>query len=135
VAVATQIAIKRAYDEPSEHDGYRVLVDRVWPRGRNKDELRLDAWERDLAPTTALRRWFGHDPVKWPEFRRRYEAELRTEPQRARLAHLMDAAAGHRRLTLVFGARDEEHNQAVVLRDALERYAARRERRPPAPRR
>jgi uncharacterized protein YeaO (DUF488 family) len=113
-----RIAIKRAYDGADDADGYRVLVDRVWPRGCTKESLKLDAWARELAPSTKLRTWFGHDPKRWTEFRKRYEGELRAPEQRARLSALLEQA-GRRRITLVYGAKDEEHNQAVVLRDVL----------------
>ena len=112
------IAVQRAYDDSSEHDGYRVLVDRYWPRGRSKDALKLDEWARDLAPSAALIHWFGHVPERWDEFRRRYLAELATAEQRDRLRALLDAAAA-RRITLVYGARSATQNQAVVLREVL----------------
>jgi len=113
-----QVVIKRAYEEPSRSDGYRVLVDRVWPRGRTRDELALDAWMPNLAPSAALREWFGHDPGRWEEFRKRYERELARPEQEQQLRALL-AAAKDRRVTLVYGAKDEERNQAVVLRDIL----------------
>ena len=113
------VRIKRAYEPASRGDGYRVLVDRLWPRGIAKDALRLDLWAKDVAPSTALRRWFGHDPARFREFARRYHAELRAEPARAALAELA-ARAARGTVTLVYGARDEEHNGAVVLRDAIE---------------
>ncbi len=112
------IALQRAYDEPTPHDGYRVLVDRFWPRGRSKDELKLDDWVRDLAPDAELIHWFGHVPERWDEFRTRYLKELAAPVQRERLQALL-AAAGSRRITLVYGARSETENQAVVLRGAL----------------
>jgi|SRR5690606_21748553 len=114
------VSIRRAYDEPTSADGYRVLVDRVWPRGRRKDELALDEWAKELAPSTALRKWFAHDPERWEEFRERYRDELRTREARERLHALIDAA-GNRPITLVYSARDERHNQAVVLRELLAR--------------
>lgn len=114
------VSIRRAYDEPAAADGYRVLVDRVWPRGRRKDELAIDEWARELAPSTALRKWFAHDPERWNEFRERYRDELDTPDARERLHALVDAA-GRRRITLVYSARDEQHNQAVVLREILAR--------------
>lgn len=118
-------ALKRAYEPPSEKDGRRVLVDRVWPRGVSKEALQLDAWYRDLAPSTQLRKWFGHDPERWPDFKKRYSAELRRPELRERLQEL--AALGKRgKVTLVFGARDEEHNQAIVLRDVLKRLIGRK---------
>ncbi len=113
------VRIKRAYEGASPHDGYRVLVDRLWPRGIRKEALRVDLWAKDLAPSTPLRRWFGHDPARFREFARRYHTELRAGPARALLAELTRRAA-RGAVTLVYGARDEEHNGAVVLRDAIE---------------
>ena len=113
------VGIKRAYEEPARSDGYRVLVDRLWPRGVKKDALRLDLWAKELAPSPALRQWFGHDPARFRDFARRYHAELRHEPARSLLADLTRRAANGA-VTLVYGARDEEHNGAVVLRDAIE---------------
>jgi uncharacterized protein YeaO (DUF488 family) len=112
------VRIKRAYDPPAEDDGQRVLVDRVWPRGVTREEARLDAWERDVAPSVDLRRWFGHDPARWEEFRKRYRAELEKPPASTALERLAERAR-HGRLTLVYSARDTEHNQAVVLAEAL----------------
>ncbi len=112
------VSIRRAYDEPAAADGYRVLVDRVWPRGRRKEELALDEWAKELAPSTALRKWFAHDPERWDEFNKRYREELDTPETRQRLRALIEAA-GSRRITLVYSARDEQHNQAVVLRGIL----------------
>ena len=114
------IRLRRAYDPPADDDGYRVLVDRLWPRGRARDALRLDQWIPDLGPSHELRRWFGHDPTRWPEFQTRYRVEL-AEPQRSAL---LDALVGRARsgpVTLVYGARDEEHNQARVLAAEIER--------------
>jgi uncharacterized protein YeaO (DUF488 family) len=110
------IRVKRAYEPPSPEDGTRVLVDRLWPRGVRKSELAIGRWLKEIAPSTELRRWFGHDPARWEEFRRRYRAEL------AAHADLLDdlrrlGRAGP--LTLVYAAHDEQHNQAVVLRDVL----------------
>lgn len=119
-----EVKIKRAYERPSADDGYRVLIDRLWPRGIRKEDAHIDAWVKDLAPSTELRKAFGHDPDRWPEFKRRYTEELRA-PQ-ARLA--IDDVAMHaprRALTLVYGARDTEHNDAVVLRPIIERRARR----------
>ncbi len=113
------VRIKRAYERAERGDGYRVLVDRLWPRGVKKEALRLDLWAKDLAPTPELRRWFGHDAGRFREFARRYHAELRAPPARALLADLARRAA-RGTVTLVYGARDEEHNGAVVLRDLLE---------------
>lgn len=110
------IAIKRVYEPPSPDDGVRVLVDRVWPRGMSKDAAAVDRWMKEIAPTTALRKWFGHAPERWDEFARRYREELAAHA--AELGELHGLAANGR-LTLVYGARDEAHNQAVVLRDVL----------------
>ena len=112
-----RIRLRRAYDPPVPEDGHRVLVDRIWPRGITKEAARIDAWLREVAPSGELRRWFGHDPARWPEFRRRYRGELEANPEA--LAPLL-AAARQDTLTLVYGARDERHNQAVVLREVLE---------------
>lgn len=113
------VQLKRAYERPAASDGYRVLVDRLWPRGMKKEDLRLDLWAKDLAPSAALRRWFGHDPARFREFAGRYQAELRAGPARALVADLARRAA-RGTVTLVYGARDERHNGAVVLRDVIE---------------
>jgi uncharacterized protein YeaO (DUF488 family) len=114
------IRLQRAYDEPGANDGYRILVDRVWPRGRAKVTLRLDAWAPDLGPSTELRKWFGHDPARWPTFQARYHTEL-AEPEKAQALDALAAKAREGRVTLVYGARDREHNQALVIADELER--------------
>jgi len=111
------IQLRRAYDPPSPRDGARVLVDRVWPRGVTRQKMKIDAWLRDLGPSTALRKWFGHDPTHWEKFRARYRKELSMKRP------LFDELAAHARdgkLTLVFGARDPFHNQAVVIKEVLE---------------
>ncbi len=118
------VRIQRAYERPSRDDGYRVLVDRLWPRGVKKDALLLDLWARDVAPSTPLRRWFGHDPARFREFARRYRSELRSGPPRTILEDLFHRAV-RGTVTLVYGARDEQHNGAVVLRDVLEELAGR----------
>lgn len=110
-----KIAIKRAYEPLAASDGRRVLIDRLWPRGVSKAEAKLDAWMKEVAPSDALRRWFGHQPERWAEFRRRYRAELKDNPGVAALRKL--AAEGP--LTLVYGAKDEAHNDAVVLAELL----------------
>lgn len=110
------LRIKRAYLPPSAEDGVRVLVDRLWPRGLRKSEAAIDHWLKDLAPSTELRRWFGHDPRRWEEFRRRYAAELAS---RSDLVDELRKIARERPVTLVFAARDELHNQAVVLRELV----------------
>lgn len=113
----TDIQIKRAYEQPAPTDGYRVLVDRIWPRGISKDEAALDQWAKDLAPSTQLRKWFGHDPARWQEFQERYRAELADRTQE--IDELLQRARKGR-LTLVYGARDTMHNQAQVLKQILE---------------
>ena len=114
-----RIAIHRVYDSSPTMAGKRVLVDRVWPRGIRKENLHLDLWMRDVAPSTALRKWFGHNPQRWDEFQRRYRAELRQPAQRAQLDELV-AMARNSPVTLLYGARDEEHNQALALSRVLE---------------
>ncbi|MGH6984936.1 MAG: DUF488 domain-containing protein [Stellaceae bacterium] len=120
------VSLKRAYEPPSPRDGTRILVDRLWPRGVKKAKARIDLWLKDAAPSTALRKWFGHDPVRWSEFRRRYRAQLKGQPEA--MAQLR-ALARQGRITLVFGARDERRNQAVVLRSMLAGHGAKRARR------
>ena len=117
-----QINLKRAYEDKSKQDGYRVLVDRVWPRGRSKETLALDQWARELAPSDKLRKWFDHDVQRWEEFRQRYGDELKDEEKQEQMRQLLADANGQI-LTLVYGAKDTEHNQAVVLRDVLLRLS------------
>lgn len=112
------IRLKRAYEPAAASDGYRVLVDRLWPRGVSRNAAKLNEWARELAPSSELRRWFGHEPSRFEEFRRRYIAELRD--QRPRLAELRRRAR-HGTLTLVYSAHDSEHNDAVVLAAVLRR--------------
>ena len=125
--MSSRIWIRRAYDPPSPVDGHRVLIDRLWPRGINKRELRIDAWAREVAPSDDLRRWFAHDPARWDEFRARYRAELQAAGGDAagQVDALLDRLAAGR-VTLVFGARDAAHSNAVVLRELLEEKLARR---------
>jgi uncharacterized protein YeaO (DUF488 family) len=112
------VRLKRAYEPPARSDGYRVLIDRLWPRGVSKHDAQLDEWARELAPSSELRRWFGHDPARFEEFRRRYLDEL--TDQETKLRELRRLARDGT-LTLVYGARDSEHNDAVVLADLLRR--------------
>ncbi|HEX7054268.1 MAG TPA: DUF488 domain-containing protein [Burkholderiales bacterium] len=112
------LKVKRAYDPPAKSDGRRILVDGLWPRGVSKAKLRLDDWAKEVAPSPALRRWFGHDPAKWDEFRRRYARELDARPEAWRPIR---AAARKGTVTLVFGAHDTEHNNAVALKEYLAR--------------
>lgn len=114
MGVAT-LLLKRAYEPAVDADGLRVLVDRLWPRGLDKDHAAIDEWLKDVAPSQGLRQWFGHDPVRWREFRSRYLAELGGN---AAVDHLRELWRG-RRVTLVYAARDTEHNHALVLRDFL----------------
>lgn len=112
----TIFTIKRIYELANENDGYRVLVDRLWPRGVSKDRAALDEWAKDLAPSTELRKWFGHDPVKFEEFARRYVAELEQNPQ---TVDMVQNWRKHQKVTLLYGSRDESHNEAEVLRNYL----------------
>ena len=112
------VALKRVYEPTSASDGRRILVDRLWPRGLTKRAADVDEWLKEVAPSTELRKWFGHDPARWPEFKRRYRRELRAHRDAVdRIARL----AARRRVTLVFGAKDDAHNDAVVLADVLRR--------------
>jgi uncharacterized protein YeaO (DUF488 family) len=117
------IQIRRAYDAPRRGDGYRLLVDRVWPRGASRADLDLDAWAKEIAPSSRLRKWFGHDPLRWKEFLARYFAELEGNPGPVR--ELLERAR-QGRVTLVYGARDPEHNNAVALRAYLKRRGSAR---------
>ena len=113
-----RLKIKRVYEHPDAQDGTRILVDRLWPRGLTKAKASVDVWMKDVAPSTTLRKWFGHDSDKWAEFKTRYRAELRANKEQvARLKTEM----GKRRVTLVYGAKDEEHNEALVLQEYLKR--------------
>lgn len=112
------VALKRVYDEPEPGDGTRVLVDRLWPRGLSKERAHIDLWLKEIAPSSELRTWFGHDPEKFAEFRRRYENEIASETGQTALAKLR-AQAKQGPVTLVFAARDTDHANAVVLRDLL----------------
>jgi uncharacterized protein YeaO (DUF488 family) len=112
------VRLKRAYEPAASSDGYRVLIDRLWPRGVSREQADLDEWARELAPSSELRQWFGHEPSRFEEFRRRYQDELRHK--RSRIAELR-ARARKGTLTLVYSARDAEHNDAVVLGEVLRR--------------
>jgi uncharacterized protein YeaO (DUF488 family) len=117
------VRLKRAYEPAGPTDGYRILIDRLWPRGVSRETAKLDAWEQELAPSTELRRWFGHDPGRFEEFRRRYIEELRS--QRPQLTALRGRAR-EGTLTLVYAAHDADHNDAVVLAEVLRRGLPRR---------
>lgn len=112
------IKIKRVYEPASASDGYRVLVDRLWPRGISKEKASVDLWLKEVGPSDELRKWFGHDPAKFTDFASRYEQELATNPA---LAELKKLASEREVVTLVYSAKDEAHNQAVVLQDYLKR--------------
>ncbi|MFD0898692.1 DUF488 domain-containing protein [Loigolactobacillus binensis] len=110
------IKLERIYTKPVDHSGYRILVDRLWPRGISKVNAALDEWIKEIAPSNELRKWFGHEPAKYPEFRQRYLAELDANPAAAAFVKLV---ASHPQVILLFGAKDEQHNQAVVLKEYL----------------
>lgn len=112
MARAHDVRVKRVYDDAAAADGYRILVDRIWPRGLRKQDARVDEWLKDVAPSTELRRWFGHDPERFPEFADRYRTEL--DGSQA-LARLRERCREHAVVTLLYGAKDTEHNQATVL--------------------
>lgn len=111
------LKIKRVYDQPEKSDGFRVLVDRIWPRGLTKDKTAVDLWAKDLSPSTELRQWFNHEEEKWPEFKRRYSLELEAKPEA--VTEFVKLLPQHPQLTLVYGAKSEERNQAVALREYL----------------
>jgi uncharacterized protein YeaO (DUF488 family) len=113
---AANLRLKRAYDPPSSDDGTRILVDRLWPRGLSKEKAALDRWMKEIAPSTELRKWFAHDPKRWPEFRRHYAAELR---QHQDLVAELRSLARKGTVTLIYAARGETHNNAIVLRGVL----------------
>jgi uncharacterized protein YeaO (DUF488 family) len=111
-----QVAIKRIYDPADPKDGYRILVDRLWPRGFKKDAAEIDQWLKEVAPSTTLRTWFGHDPARWKEFKKKYKDELEDNAAWNELRALSKAK---KKITLLYGAKDEVHNQAVVLAELL----------------
>ncbi len=113
-----KIKIKRVYEKPDKEDGMRILVDRLWPRGLTKEKARVDLWLKDIAPSTELRKWFGHDPVKWKEFKKRYRQELKKNKEEC---SLLKEQMKKGIVTLVYGAKDEEHNEALVLKELFSR--------------
>lgn len=113
-----RVRLKRTYEPSEPSDGLRVLVDRLWPRGLRKDEARVDLWLKEIAPSAELRRWFGHDPARWEAFQRKYREELRN---RVELLQTLRDALHRGPVTLLFAARDREHNDAIVLKDVLDR--------------
>jgi uncharacterized protein YeaO (DUF488 family) len=118
-----EVLLKRAYDEPASADGFRVLVDRLWPRGKKKADLCVDAWVKDIAPSSELRKWFHHDPKRWAEFCKRYKAELKSPQLQKKIADTLQAASKHSTITLIYAAKDTEHNEAVVLHAIFKRRA------------
>lgn len=113
------IRVKRVYEKPAKEDGFRLLVDRLWPRGLTKERASVDLWMKEIAPSDALRKWFGHEPEKWPEFEKRYRKEL--AEQKDRLSEIRKLESKHKLVTLLYGRNDEIQNQAVVLADVLKR--------------
>ncbi len=111
------IKLKRVYETPAKEDGTRILVDRLWPRGLTKEKAHVDLWLKEIAPSTELRKWFSHDPAKWAEFQTRYKAELKNNPEQVVLLK-KEAAKG--KTTLLYGAKDEQHNEAIVLQQLLQ---------------
>jgi len=111
------IKVKRIYQKPAKEDGWRVLVDHLWPRGMKKEAAHIDLWMKEVAPGDALRKWFGHEPRKWVEFQKKYRAELKKKKDL--ISNLKKMEREHRTLTLLFGAKDESHNQAVLLAEVL----------------
>ncbi len=112
------IAIKRIYETPSKEDGKRILIDRLWPRGLTKEKAKIDLWLKEISPSTTLRKWFGHDVAKWAEFKKRYIAEIKNNTES--LNQLVEQIKKGK-VTLIYGAKDEEHNDAVVLKLYLEK--------------
>lgn len=112
------IKLKRIYEKSDKSDGYRILVDRLWPRGVSKEKAALDLWLRDIAPSNELRIWFGHDPNKWTEFQRKYRAEIETNKEA--FAQLQEIVTSKKTVTLLFSTKDEEYNQAVVIKSLLQ---------------
>ena len=118
--VKHELNLKRVYEAPHKDDGTRILVDRLWPRGLTKEKAKVDLWLKEIAPSTGLRKWFGHDPKKWRSFRKRYETELKDHADEIKL---LKSKVKEGTVTLIYGARDQEHNEALVLKQFLERTA------------
>jgi uncharacterized protein YeaO (DUF488 family) len=113
------INIKRVYEKKSLSDGYRVFIDRLWPRGIKKEEAQFDLWIKEIAPSDELRKWFSHDPEKWNEFKKKYLEELKSMKKEVQI--IVEALQKHKTVTLVYGAKDEEHNNAVVLKEYMDK--------------
>ena len=120
VNVMFMISIERVYGSKSK--GFRILVDRVWPRGLTKESVNANLWLKDIAPSDGLRKWFGHDESKWEEFREKYKNELKTKQQAERLQEIRNLERLNKNIILLFGAKDEKHNQAVVLKEVLDNF-------------
>lgn len=116
-----ELKIERIYTKPADLNGYRILVDRLWPRGISKVNAHLDSWLKEVGPSTELRKWFGHDPAKYAEFKERYLQELATNPAYDQLKDLMSQQLPKQNVILLYGAKDEQHNQAVILQELLQR--------------
>jgi uncharacterized protein YeaO (DUF488 family) len=116
------IKIKRIYDKPEKEVGFRILVDRLWPRGLRKEELKIDLWLKEVAPSTELRKWFAHDPARWKEFCKRYKEEFTKDARKKKVLIELVGMAGRGNLTLVYSASDEEHNNAVALKELIESF-------------
>ncbi|MFC6254655.1 DUF488 domain-containing protein [Secundilactobacillus hailunensis] len=114
------LKIERIYTKPADMDGYRLLVDRLWPRGISKEKAALDEWFKTIAPSKELRQWFGHDPAKYDEFKTRYQAELDANPDRSQFLNLIKSQLAKGNVIMLYGAKDETHNQAVVLKEYIE---------------
>jgi uncharacterized protein YeaO (DUF488 family) len=113
------IKVKRIYDKPEKEDGYRILVDRLWPRGLSKNNAKVDLWLKDIAPSDKLRKWFSHDPKKWKDFRNKYKNELKSK--NAIINKIKQIEKEKKTITLLYSAKDEEHNNAIVLQKILQR--------------
>ncbi|MEO6831012.1 MAG: DUF488 family protein [Chitinophagaceae bacterium] len=113
------ILVKRSYEKAQKSDGVRVLVDRIWPRGVSKEDAKIEEWAKDLAPTTELRKWFGHKPELWPEFQKKYFAEMKKNEA---IESFIEAHKSDKVLSLIYSAKDEEHNQALVLQKFLDEH-------------
>jgi uncharacterized protein YeaO (DUF488 family) len=116
------VRLKRVYEPPAEEDGFRVLVERLWPRGISKEHARLDLWMKEAGASTGLRKWFGHDPAKWEEFRRRYYAEIAQRPEVLQV--LREVLLTHDVVTFLFAAHDKDHNNAVALKEFFDKNGA-----------
>lgn len=115
--MSEKLSIKRVYEDSTAEDGYRILIDRLWPRGLSKEKAAVDLWLKEISPSTELRKWFGHDPDKWKEFRKKYKDEIKANKEASE--ELKDAIKKHKKVTLVYGAKEERYNDAVVLQEVF----------------